>query len=133
MSQQQGSIAYVSRVCLVATLGGLLFGYDTAVIAGAIGFMKAHFTMDAATEGWATSCALVGCVIGVALAGWMSDRFGRRNTLILSAVLFLVSAIGTAIPRNLIEFIIFRVIGGVGVGAASRASPMSIAEISPAR
>jgi len=126
-------MAYVFRVCLVATLGGLLFGYDTAVIAGAIGFMKAHFAMDAATEGWATSCALAGCVIGVAMAGWMSDRFGRRNTLILSALLFLVSAIGTAVPRTLTEFILFRIVGGVGVGAASMTSPMYIAEISPAR
>ena len=133
MNQQQGSMAYVSRVCLVATLGGLLFGYDTAVIAGAIGFMKAHFAMDAATEGWATSCALVGCVLGVAMAGWMSDRLGRRNTLVVAAILFLVSAIGTAIPRNLIEFIVYRIVGGVGVGAASMTSPMYIAEISPAR
>ncbi|NLS94756.1 MAG: sugar porter family MFS transporter [Planctomycetaceae bacterium] len=133
MNQRQGSIAYVSRVCLVATLGGLLFGYDTAVIAGAIGYMKSHFAMDAATEGWATSCALAGCILGVAVAGWISDRFGRRNTLILSAVLFLVSAIGTAIPRTLTEFIIFRIVGGVGVGAASMTSPMYIAEISPAR
>lgn len=133
MSQQQGSMAYVARVCLVATLGGLLFGYDTAVIAGAIGFMKAHFAMSGTLEGWATSCALAGCVLGVVIAGWMSDRFGRRNTLILSAVLFLVSAIGTAIPRSLMEFIIFRIVGGVGVGAASMTSPMYIAEISPAR
>ncbi len=133
MNEQQGSIAYVSRVCLVATLGGLLFGYDTAVIAGAIGFMKTHFAMDGTTEGWATSCALVGCVLGVIIAGWFSDRFGRRNTLILSAVLFLVSAIGTAMPRSLVEFIIFRIIGGIGVGAASMTSPMYIAEISPAR
>ena len=130
---QQGSIAYVSRVCLVATLGGLLFGYDTAVIAGAIGFMKTHFAMSGTTEGWATSCALAGCAIGVAVAGWFSDRFGRRNTLVLSAVLFLVSAIGTAFPRTLTEFIIFRIIGGIGVGAASMTSPMYIAEISPAR
>ena len=133
MNEQQGSIAYVFRVCLVATLGGLLFGYDTAVIAGAIGYMKSHFAMDAATEGWATSCALAGCILGVAVAGWISDRFGRRNTLVLSAVLFLVSAIGTAVPRTLTEFIIFRIVGGVGVGAASMTSPMYIAEISPAR
>jgi sugar porter (SP) family MFS transporter len=133
MNQQQGSFAYVSRVCLVATLGGLLFGYDTAVIAGAIGFLKAHFGMDAATQGWATSCALAGCVLGVALAGWTSDRFGRRSTLMLSAVLFLVSALGTAFPRTLTEFIVFRIVGGIGVGAASMTSPMYIAEISPAR
>ena len=133
MSHQQGSIGYVCRVCLVATLGGLLFGYDTAVIAGAIGFLETHFEMSPATVGWATSCALAGCVVGAALAGWISDRFGRRNTLVLAAVLFLVSAIGTAAPRTLTEFIIFRIIGGVGVGAASMTSPMYIAEISPAR
>ena len=133
MSHQQGSIAYVSRVCLVATLGGLLFGYDTAVIAGAIGFLETYFKMDPPTVGWATSCALAGCVLGAAGAGWFSDRFGRRNTLSLAAVLFLVSAIGTAIPRTLTQFIIFRIIGGVGVGAASMTSPMYITEISPAR
>ena len=133
MNEHEGSMAYVSRVCLVATLGGLLFGYDTAVINGAIGFLETHFAMDAVTKGWATSCALAGCVVGAALAGWVSDRFGRRSTLILSAVLFLVSAIGTAVPRTLIEFIVFRFIGGVGVGAASMTSPMYIAEISPAR
>lgn len=133
MNEHEGSMAYVSRVCLVATLGGLLFGYDTAVINGAIGFLETHFAMDAVTKGWATSCALAGCVVGAALAGWVSDRFGRRSTLILSAVLFLVSAIGTAVPRTLLVFIVFRFIGGVGVGAASMTSPMYIAEISPAR
>lgn len=132
MNPKQGSIAYVSRVCLVATLGGLLFGYDTAVINGAIGFLETYFELDPASKGWATSCALAGCVVGAAMAGWVSDRFGRRNMLVLSAVLFLISAIGTAIPRTLTEFIVFRIVGGVGVGAASMTSPMYIAEISPA-
>jgi MFS transporter, SP family, xylose:H+ symportor len=142
MDANKGSTLYLTRICLVATLGGLLFGYDTAVISGAIGYLRSHFgltpeLMDAATAsalaGWAASSALVGCVIGVAMAGMLSDRFGRRNTLIVSAVLFLISAIGTAIPRTLTEFIVFRIIGGLGVGAASMTSPMYIAEISPAR
>ncbi len=130
---QSGSLVYLTLTVLVATLGGLLFGYDTAVISGAIGFLQKHFDLTAAMKGWAASSALVGCVIGVALAGEMNDRLGRRTTLLVSAVLFLVSAIGTALPRTLTEFIIFRIIGGLGVGAASMTSPMYIAEISPAR
>ena len=131
--RQGGSLAYLMRLVLVATLGGLLFGYDTAVIAGAIGFLQTHFVLTAAMKGWAASSALAGCVLGVMLAGPISDRFGRRNMLILAAVMFLVSAIGTAVPKTLTMFVIFRFIGGVGVGAASMTSPMYIAEVSPAR
>jgi len=137
----RGSIVYLTLVVLVATLGGLLFGYDTAVIAGAIGFLSEHFQLAelytperaAALKGWAASSALAGCVLGVILAGPISDRFGRRNMLILAAIMFLVSAIGTAVPRTLTTFVVFRFLGGVGVGAASMTSPMYIAEISPAR
>lgn len=128
-----GSARYLAMVCLVATLGGLLFGYDTAVISGAIGYLQTHFDLSPALKGWAASSALAGCFIGVALAGEASDRLGRRTTLLISAVLFLISAIGTAIPRTLNEFIFYRIVGGLGVGAASMTSPMYIAEISPAR
>jgi SP family xylose:H+ symportor-like MFS transporter len=117
----------------VAALGGLLFGYDTGVINGAIGPLKAHFQLDATWEGWATGCALLGCAIGAGLAGMLSDRFGRKKVLIFAAVMFLISAIGTAVPPTIGIFVIFRIIGGVGVGAASISSPMYIAEISPAR
>ena len=127
-----GSLTYLVLICLVATLGGLLFGYDTAVISGAIGFLQTHFQLDPTLKGWAASSALAGCVLGVLGAGVLSDRFGRRNVLIVSAVLFLVSAIGTALPRTFSEFIFYRILGGLGVGAASMASPMYIAEISPA-
>ena len=130
---QRGSIVYLTLVCLVATLGGLLFGYDTAVISGAIGFLQTHFELTAAMKGWAASSALAGCVLGVICAGPLSDRLGRRNTLIIVAVLFLGSAVGTAIPKTLATFIVFRFLGGIGVGAASMTSPMYIAEISPAR
>ena len=120
-------------VCLVAALGGLLFGYDTGVINGAIGPLKAHFALDAKWTGWAMGCALVGCAIGAGAAGVLSDRFGRKKVLIISAVLFFISAVGTAVPRTITAFIIYRILGGLGVGAASIASPMYIAEISPAR
>jgi MFS transporter, SP family, xylose:H+ symportor len=124
---------YIIVVCLVAALGGLLFGYDTGVINGAIGPLKAHFAFDANWAGWATGCALLGCAIGAGAAGAFSDRFGRKNVLILSAVFFFISAVGTAVPRSITTFIIYRILGGVGVGAASISSPMYIAEISPAR
>ena len=128
-----GSMLYLLLVCLVATLGGLLFGYDTGVISGAIGPLVERFALSPAMEGWAASCALAGCIVGAALAGTLSDRLGRKKVLILAAVCFFVSAVGTAIPRNLAEFIFYRALGGLGVGAASMTSPMYIAEISPAR
>jgi len=133
VNEEKGSIVYVMLVCMVAALGGLLFGYDTGVINGAIGPLKAHFVLDANWAGWATGCALVGCAIGAAVAGVLSDWLGRKKVLILSAILFLISAVGTALPKNITIFIIYRIIGGLGVGAASMSSPMYIAEISPAR
>jgi len=132
-NRTKGSIVYVSVVCAVAALGGLLFGYDTGVISGAIGPLVERFGLSPQMEGWAASCALVGCMFGAAFAGAISDRIGRKKVLVISAILFLASAVGTALPRNLVEFIIFRFIGGLGVGAASMTSPMYIAEIAPAR
>jgi SP family xylose:H+ symportor-like MFS transporter len=130
----RGSLTYVFLLTLVAALGGLLFGYDTAVISGAIGFLQENFKLDPQyMTGWAAACALIGCALGAGMAGMLSDRFGRRGMLIVSALLFLISAIGTAFPRNITEFIIFRMIGGLGIGAASMTSPMYIAEIAPAR
>ena len=120
-------------VCLVAAFGGLLFGYDTAVISGAIGFLQERFALSPAQTGWAASCALLGCIAGVAIAGTMNDRFGRKKVLVLAAVMFLISALGTAFPKTLLQFIIFRFIGGVGVGAASMTSPLYIAEMSPSK
>ncbi|MFH1883518.1 MAG: sugar porter family MFS transporter [Planctomycetota bacterium] len=133
VNEEKGSIVYVMLVCMVAALGGLLFGYDTGVINGAIGPLKAHFVLDANWAGWTTGCALVGCAIGAGIAGVLSDWLGRKKVLILSAILFFISAVGTALPKDITIFIIYRIIGGLGVGAASMSSPMYIAEISPAR
>ncbi|MBN1420701.1 MAG: sugar porter family MFS transporter [Planctomycetes bacterium] len=128
-----GSVAYLVVTCFVATLGGLLFGYDTAVINGANDFLVTRFALDPIQEGWATSCALVGCIAGAASVGFLSDLLGRKKVLLVSAILFIISAIGTALPETFSAFVIFRFLGGIGVGAASMTSPMYIAEISPAR
>ncbi len=128
---QKGTIS-IGRIVLVAALGGLLFGYDTAVIAGAIGFLRTKFGLDAAQMGWAASSALAGCVIGCLTAGVLSDFFGRKKVMVLAAILYFVSAVGSAIALNLSQFVLFRMIGGIGVGTASMLSPLYIAEISPA-
>jgi SP family arabinose:H+ symporter-like MFS transporter len=117
----------------VGALGGLLFGYDTAVISGAIGFLKIKFQLSAAMTGWAASSAIFGCIFGAMAAGWLSDKFGRKQVLLGTAVLFAVSAIGAAMPENLTQFTIFRFIGGLGIGAASMVSPLYITELAPAR
>ncbi|HEO72050.1 MAG TPA: MFS transporter, partial [Candidatus Hydrogenedentes bacterium] len=124
---------YVYLLAVVAALGGLLFGYDTGVIGGCIGFLTERFELSAAMKGWAASAALVGCIVGAACAGSLSDRFGRRNVLVVTAVLFSISAVGSALPRSLTELVIARIIGGVGVGAASMLSPLYISEVAPAR
>jgi MFS transporter, SP family, xylose:H+ symportor len=143
--------ALVRSLALVAALGGLLFGYDTAVISGAIDAIDANFidprglseTSAGSLSGWAISCALVGCIIGAALAGPMSQRIGRRGGLLVAAVLFVLSAVGSAYPEfgflwvggegpeALTAFILYRILGGVGIGIASMLSPLYIAEIAP--
>jgi len=123
---------FVIGITLIATLGGLLFGYDTAVISGAIGSVRTYFGLSTVQMGWAASSALVGCIFGAFLAGPLSNQWGRRPALIIGAILFLVSAIGSALPEQFSVFIIYRIVGGVGVGITSMLSPMYIAEIAPA-
>lgn len=122
---------YTTFITLVATLGGLLFGYDTAVISGAIGSVRTYFDLTATQMGWAASSALVGCIIGALASGYISHKLGRKTSLIIAAILFFISAIGSALPDQFNVFIIYRIIGGVGVGIASMLSPMYIAEIAP--
>jgi SP family arabinose:H+ symporter-like MFS transporter len=123
---------YLIFVCLISTLGGFLFGFDTAVISGTLSFVRSQFFMESMMEGWFVGSALLGCIIGVAFAGIAADRFGRKKTLFLSALLFLISAIGCMVSGNLTSLIIYRLIGGLGVGVASMLSPLYISEISPA-
>jgi sugar porter (SP) family MFS transporter len=128
-----GSGRYLLGVCLVATLGGLLFGYDTGVISGAIEPLTARFGLGDFMKGWATGCVLIGCAAGVLLVGPLSDRFGRKLAMFLAAAAFLASAVGTAVPPDIRTFILFRFLGGLGIGIASISTPMYIAEITPAR
>jgi MFS transporter, SP family, arabinose:H+ symporter len=129
----QTSSAFVMKVSLVAALGGLLFGYDTAVIAGVIGYLQKRFELSPIMTGWAASSAIWGCAFGAMVAGYLSDRFGRKKVLIVTAILFIISSIGAMVPRNLEEFLVARFIGGLGIGAASMLSPLYISEIAPSR
>ncbi|QDK17511.1 MFS transporter [Leclercia adecarboxylata] len=132
-AQTQLKMGYVWTICLVAACGGLLFGYDWVVIGGAKPFYEAWFSItDPAQSGWAMSSALVGCIFGALVSGWCADKFGRKWPLILSAVLFSASAWGTAVASSFDMFVVYRIVGGVGIGIASALSPLYIAEVSPA-
>jgi SP family arabinose:H+ symporter-like MFS transporter len=125
------NLRYVLLISLVAAFGGFLFGYDTAVINGAIGYLTKHFHLSAELTGWAASSLLVGCMIGAMVGGPMGDRFGRRPSLVFCAALFAVSSVASALPHTLAAFAWARFAGGVAIGAASMLSPLYIAEIAP--
>ena len=120
-------------VSVVAAIGGFLFGYDTAVINGAVDAIREEFRISSATTGLVVSCALVGSALGAALAGRVADRFGRVRLMLTAAALFTVSALGSGLAFGVADLIFWRFIGGVGIGAASVAGPMYIAEVAPAR
>ena len=117
----------------VSTLGGLLFGYDNVVISGAIGYLSRLYQLDAAGTGWAAGCALIGCIAGCAMAGTVADRLGKKKGLALCAVCFALSSVGMLFAASLHQFVVWRLIGGLGIGAASVISPKYIAEIAPTR
>jgi SP family xylose:H+ symportor-like MFS transporter len=145
--------SYLLKLTLVATLGGLLFGYDTGVIAGTVGSLDAFFIepkgLDelaaSSLKGWLVSIALIGCILGGAIAGLIGKKFGRKRGLVIAGSLFFISALGSALPEIFIQplgqgnhtlstvFMIYRFIGGIGVGIASMLSPVYIAEIAPAK
>lgn len=126
---------YIWGISLVSAMGGLLFGYDWVVIGGAKPFYERFFDIanSPGLQAWAMSSALVGCVMGAVTAGYISDKFGRKRPLLLAAVLFSISALGTGIANNFDIFIIYRIIGGIGIGLASTLSPLYIAEIAPSK
>jgi SP family xylose:H+ symportor-like MFS transporter len=121
----------ILKITAVAALGGLLFGYDTGVIAGSQLYFTEYFGFSAQQQGWAVSSALYGCLFGAIAAGYLTNKISRKYTLILSAFLFSLSAWGSGIANSLDELVVYRIIGGLGVGMASMAAPMYIAEISP--
>ncbi|HLN74159.1 MAG TPA: MFS transporter, partial [Prolixibacteraceae bacterium] len=125
---------FILGITLVSAMGGLLFGYDWVVIGGAKPFYERFFEITSSPylQGWAMSSALIGCLIGASVSGYFSDRYGRKLPLIAAAALFTIAAIGTGAVTHFTPFIIYRLIGGVGIGLASAISPMYIAEISPA-
>ncbi|MEO1009769.1 MAG: sugar porter family MFS transporter [Bacteroidota bacterium] len=135
MSGVKFNFAYVLFLAFVSAMGGFLFGYDWVVIGGAKPFYELFFGIaDKPTlQGWAMSSALVGCVLGAVLSGLLADKWGRKKSLILAAALFIVSAFGTGYVDRFTPFIIFRLIGGLGIGLASTLSPMYIAEVAPAK
>ena len=124
------NIDYVIFLSVVAALGGFLFGYDTAVISGTIAQVTSLFSLDSIQQGWFVGCALVGSIAGVLCAGVLSDHFGRKKTMILSAILFSISGIGCAISVTFNELVLYRIIGGVGIGVVSIISPLYISEVS---
>jgi len=126
---------FILGITLVSAMGGLLFGYDWVVIGGAKPFYERFFdiTNSPYLQGWAMSSALIGCLVGAMASGYLADRFGRKRPLIAAATLFTIAAIGTGAANQFTLFIIFRLIGGLGIGLASAISPMYIAEISPAK
>ena len=126
-------IQRVGFLAFVAALGGILFGYDTAVVSGTTADVAARFNLDALSKGWYVGCALTGSILGVAVAGWLSDKFGRKPAMLFSAVLFSVSAIGCALCIGFADLVAYRIVGGVGIGVVSIVSPVYISEISPAR
>lgn len=125
-------MSYVYRVSIVAAASGLLFGFDIAVINGALLFLKQQFSLNESQTGIAAGSLLAGCVLGAAVGGWLSDRFGRKRVLLFSAILFALSSVGAALPQNLPEFAAARFAGGIAIGIASLLAPLYIAEVSPA-
>ena len=128
------NFGYIWLISSVAALGGLLFGWDWVVIGGAKPFFQRYFQLTSEAQiGWANSCALIGCLVGALVAGALSDKFGRKRLLILSAFLFAVTSLGNALAGNFSIFIFWRMLGGVAIGLASNLSPMYIAEVAPAQ
>ena len=113
------NFGYLIFLSVVAALGGFLFGYDTAVISGTIAQVTQLFQLDALQQGWYVGCALVGSIVGVLFAGILSDKLGRKLTMVISAVLFSTSALGCALSADFTQLVIYRIIGGVGIGVVS--------------
>ena len=127
------NFGYLIFLSVVAALGGFLFGYDTTVISGTIAQVTQLFQLDTLQQGWYVGCALVGSIVGVLFAGILSDKLGRKLTMVISAVLFSTSALGCALSADFTQLVIYRIIGGVGIGVVSIVSPLYISEVAVAQ
>jgi len=123
---------YLLTISLVTALGGLLFGFDISVISGTIPFIQEVFDLNETMKGWVVSSALIGCIIGASFSGRLGDKFGRKKVLLVTSVLFAVSAIGSGVANSIPTFVMYRILGGLAVGGASVLAPIYIAEVSPA-
>ena len=131
--KQKNTLGYVIFMAVVAAIGGILFGYDTAVISGTTAIVKNQFALTDMMEGWYVGCALIGSICGVLVAGTLSDYLGRKLTMLISAALFSISAIGCAVCGSFDALVAYRIVGGVGIGIVSIVSPIYISEVSPAK
>ncbi|WP_337059436.1 sugar porter family MFS transporter [Kineococcus sp. G2] len=131
--EESNTTTKVVLISVVAAIGGFLFGFDTAVINGAVDAVAGEFDLSPTLKGFAVSCALLGAALGAWFAGGLADRFGRKIVMIIGAVLFAASAVGSAFAFGVVDFILWRALGGVGVGVASVVAPTYIAEVAPAR
>ncbi|WP_217930876.1 sugar porter family MFS transporter [Bacteroides caecimuris] len=127
------NFSYLIFLSVVAALGGFLFGYDTAVISGTIAQVTQLFQLDTLQQGWYVGCALTGSIVGVCVAGILSDKLGRKMTMIISSILFSISALGCAISADFTQLVAYRIIGGIGIGVVSIVSPLYISEVSVAQ
>ena len=133
-AERTGHFRWVLLVsAIVSVLGGFLFGFDNIVISGAIHFLAHHFELAAIGTGWVAGCALTGCILGSSAIGTVVDRIGHKRSLLLCTGCFATSALGTSLAHSLNQFVFWRIVGGVGIGAASILAPMYIAEIAPAK
>lgn len=125
---------YLGVITFISAMGGLLFGYDWVVVGGAKPFYELYFNIinSPAMQGWVMGSAILGCLLGVMVSGGLSDKYGRKPLMYIAAIIFIIAAVGTGIADNLIVFILYRILGGIGIGIASNLSPMYIAEVSPA-
>ena len=133
MNGESVNIGFVIFISIVATIGGFLFGYDSGVINGTVDGLQSAFQSESVGTGFNVSSMLLGCAVGAFFAGWLAERLGRRSLLLVAAVFFLISAWGSGVASSSGEFVFYRIIGGLAVGAASVMAPAYIAEVSPAR
>lgn len=131
MSTRKHNVPYLIFICAIASVSGIILGYDASVISGVIDPLTEHLSLTPVESGWAVSNVILGCIVGAWGVGRFTDRFGRKATLIITALLAAISAIGSALANDLTWFVIYRMIGGLAVGMASAVTPLYIAEVSP--